>query len=409
MANNMISTTETVLPPKAHSYLGKSAKQTSAAIGNFPRRYDIDALRSLAFLLLILYHVAMFYVADWGWHIKSIYQSELIKFPMILVNQWRMPLLFLVSGLACSFLLRKLSPSEFLKSRTLRLLVPFIVGCILVIPPQAYLQAKANGSLAANFDDMNYLQFLWHYFTFQGWPANAFDGAEYGFTWNHLWFIPYIATYTILLVPIRKLLPAAKLEASFNKIGMASLILVPVLIQIAWKIITDDKDINHTFFADTYAHGIYFTFFVIGYLLADQEHLWSIIVKLRWFALGVGIVTYIFLLSLWWVFHQIPARDVFIGVTASFNQWFWLLAGLGWAATLLNHPYQWIKYINDRVYPWYIFHQTIIIIAAYYLSMQALGGIVESFLVTLITVLGCWLSTVIIAKSKTLKVLFGMK
>src|SRR5688572_7752209 len=35
------------------------------------RRHDIDALRALAFCLLILYHLAMLYVADWDWHIKS--------------------------------------------------------------------------------------------------------------------------------------------------------------------------------------------------------------------------------------------------------------------------------------------------------------------------------------------------
>jgi peptidoglycan/LPS O-acetylase OafA/YrhL len=35
------------------------------------RRHDIDALRVLAFALLILYHLAMLYVADWEWHLKS--------------------------------------------------------------------------------------------------------------------------------------------------------------------------------------------------------------------------------------------------------------------------------------------------------------------------------------------------
>ena len=35
------------------------------------RRHDIDALRALAFGLVILYHVAMYYVAGWHWHLKS--------------------------------------------------------------------------------------------------------------------------------------------------------------------------------------------------------------------------------------------------------------------------------------------------------------------------------------------------
>ena len=32
------------------------------------RRYDLDWLRIIAFGLLILYHVGMFYVT-WGWHV----------------------------------------------------------------------------------------------------------------------------------------------------------------------------------------------------------------------------------------------------------------------------------------------------------------------------------------------------
>ena len=69
------------------------------------RRHDIDALRVIAFGLLILYHVCMFYVLDWGWHVKSTYQAEWLQWPMQFVNQWRMPLLFVISGLAV--LLRK--------------------------------------------------------------------------------------------------------------------------------------------------------------------------------------------------------------------------------------------------------------------------------------------------------------
>src|SRR3546814_17972508 len=41
-----------------------------------PRRHDIDALRVIAFGLLIVYHVGMGYVADWGFHVKSAYKAE---------------------------------------------------------------------------------------------------------------------------------------------------------------------------------------------------------------------------------------------------------------------------------------------------------------------------------------------
>ena len=69
-----------------------------------PRRHDIDALRVLAFALLILYHTAMAYVDGWGFHLKSDYTAEWLQWPMLLVNRWRMQLLFLLSGIAIALM-----------------------------------------------------------------------------------------------------------------------------------------------------------------------------------------------------------------------------------------------------------------------------------------------------------------
>ena len=68
------------------------------------RRHDIDALRALAFALVILYHVAMYYVAGWHWHLKSPHEAEWLQWPMRALNLWRMDLVFLISGLALGFL-----------------------------------------------------------------------------------------------------------------------------------------------------------------------------------------------------------------------------------------------------------------------------------------------------------------
>ena len=53
---------------------------------NNERHYDIDWLRTLAFGVLILYHVGMYYVTDWGWHIKSEETSTILQDIMILTN-----------------------------------------------------------------------------------------------------------------------------------------------------------------------------------------------------------------------------------------------------------------------------------------------------------------------------------
>ena len=374
------------------------------------RRYDIDALRVLAFSILIFYHVGMLYVANWGFHIKSAYQYDWVKFPMLLVNQWRMPLLFLISGIASSFLIYKFNTIGFIKSRSLRLLVPFITGVILIVPPQAYIQALANGSISHNFGQMSYLDFLIHYFSFQAWPTDAFDGSEYGFTWNHLWFIPYLFAYTLLLAPFAMLLRVSGLHAKFMQIGPVMLIVMPVIIQIIWQLtLNDEKAISHALVDDWYAHAMYGTFFILGYLISDNAEIWKKIIALRWVSLIGALACYCLLIALWFKFNQHEWQDHLEGLIATLNQWLWLLAVLAWSGKLLNQPRTWLKYANNRIYPWYILHQTITIIAAYFLAKLTLGGPMEFALVLTVTITGCWAITeYFIRRQKHVKFLFGM-
>ena len=91
------------------------------------RRHDLDWIRIGAFLLLILYHVGMFYV-PWDWHVKSSHEVPALEPIMQLTNPWRLTLLFLVSGAATRFLADSLAhdgrvgAGRLAGSRILRLL-----------------------------------------------------------------------------------------------------------------------------------------------------------------------------------------------------------------------------------------------------------------------------------------------
>ncbi len=144
---------------------------TSAIISTSPRRYDIDALRIFAFTLLILYHVSMLYALGEDWHVKSAYQTDALHIPRLLVNQWRMSLLFVISGLAVSFVWQRYSAGRFALRRTRQLLVPLIFGMAFVVAPQCYYQALSNGVIEPGF-----LRFMGQYLTFQDFPGEAWAG-----------------------------------------------------------------------------------------------------------------------------------------------------------------------------------------------------------------------------------------
>src|SRR6056297_268269 len=97
------------------------------------RRYDLDWLRVLVFGLLIFYHAGMFFV-PWEWHLKNNQLSDGLQWPMLFVNQWRLPILFIISGMGTAFAFRKRSRGQFIIERSKRLLVPLIAGIILVVP-----------------------------------------------------------------------------------------------------------------------------------------------------------------------------------------------------------------------------------------------------------------------------------
>jgi hypothetical protein len=81
------------------------------------RRFDLDWVRIIAFMLLILYHVGMYYVT-WDWHVKSPHASHAIEPLMQLTSPWRLSLLFLVSGVATAYLLARQGNMGFLRGRS---------------------------------------------------------------------------------------------------------------------------------------------------------------------------------------------------------------------------------------------------------------------------------------------------
>ncbi|MDH5823974.1 acyltransferase family protein [Luteimonas sp. RD2P54] len=373
------------------------------------RRHDIDALRVLAFALLILYHCGMFYVADWGWHIKSAHVAEWLQWPMLMVNQWRMSLLFLISGLAVNFLLRRSAPGAFAWSRARRLLVPLLFGMAVVVPPQAYLQALSNGAFAGN-----YAQFLLHYFTFRPWPPGAFDGSHVGITWNHLWYLPYLLAYSLLLAALLPLLrgrAGRALRERFRGLRGWRLWLLPALpLAVATWLLSARFPTTHDLVQDWHSHAIYFAMFLYGYWIGADEELWAELKRRRWWLLAAALLA--FAAFLWLLFNTrpgpTPARALF-DLVQRLNAWTWILMVLGWGHHLLNRPFRWLAYASQAVYPWYVLHQTIIVVAGYWLAKLALGPVVEPALVVLATVAGCLLIHEYgIRRVRALRPLFGV-
>src|SRR5450432_1689069 len=110
------------------------------------RRYDIDWLRVIAIGLLLLYHVAIGF-QSWGIMIGFITNDkpwESLWIPMTLLNVWRIPLLFFVSGMGIYFAMERRSWKELIIERSRRIFIPFLFGMVCIVPISLMLWSKHN-------------------------------------------------------------------------------------------------------------------------------------------------------------------------------------------------------------------------------------------------------------------------
>jgi len=157
---------------------------------------------------------------------------------------------------------------------------------------------------------------------------------------------------------------------------------------------------------------MYGTIFLYGYIIGRDPGIWSEMARIRRWTLGLAIVAFPgFRLISGWAGEDPSAVQNFALFSAVYlNRWLWLLAILGWGYRLLNRPYRWLPYATEAVYPWYILHQSITVVAGYQLSRLALGPVVEPILLISITIGGCLvLHEFVVRRVSWLRPLFGLK
>ena len=385
------------------------------------RRYDIDWLRTLAFILLIFYHIGQFYVADWGWHVKSAYLSEFLKSIMLLVNQWRMPLIFLISGVALSLIEPKVSSAQLVKIRFTRVILPLLFGMFLIVPPQVYYELVQTEGYTAN-----YLEFLFLYLDInttmyaEHQLLTSRTGLSLGLiTYNHLWYLLYLFTYTLVYIAIKPILVKINWQEITRNISPLTILAIPFTLVLFYDLTLLKYFPDDTFvlIGDWYNHALYFTVFMLGYALAKSPNVWQTLINHRNVWLVLALVSYSLVIIRFnraWGFdvdynNASMVTQLLINIIWSGNKVFWLLAILGFAGAYLNKKHPILTYMNDAVLPWYILHQTLIIVFAMWLAKLELGPVFEPVLLILLTFISCAIGYEIIKRFAVTRFIFGLK
>lgn len=378
------------------------------------RRYDLDWVRVCAFGILVLYHVGMYYVS-WDWHVKSPHASETIEPLMLLSSPWRLSLLFLVSGSATAFLLAK-TPKGFMGPRSWRLLLPLIFGMLVIVPPQSFYEVL-DSRIPGGYHD-GYLAFWARYLAGDGSFCDD-DGCLDLPTWNHLWFVAYLWVYTVVLWLLLKLAPGL-LEKS--RTGLARLMSGPgvllwpaVLLAVVRLVLVARFESTHALVDDWYNHAQFFPMFMLGFLAARTDGVWKALKRLRWPALVIAVASYGLIV---WYFYGAgydeanPAPDalrMFQRVVWAINQWTSIAAILGFAFHLAPADSKALRYLTPAVFPVYILHQTVIVVAAYNLQPLNIPPLIEGPFLVLLTFAACFGAYEIIRRVRWMRPLFGLR
>ena len=370
------------------------------------RRVDLDWVRIGAFGLLILYHVGMFYVS-WGWHIKSAHPVTELEPLMLALNPWRLALLFLVSGVATRFMLRKTAVGALMRSRSSRLLIPLIFGMIVIVPPQAWIQVVEAVGYEGGFVDF----YLKYYFTF----GKAFcpNPCIILPTWNHLWFVAYLWVYTMALGLVVMTAPgmAGWIERRLAPLLSGALLLVvpSVLFGVFRLALLPSFPSTHALFGDWYNHALFAGIFLLGFLLAHAASFWSAIERQRWIALGLAVAFYASWIWLRWVREGGMPLWLYAGFAYGFYQWLCIVAVLGFARRWLNRDSAVRRYLTDAIFPYYIVHQTAIIVIAHALRGSGISAGLEAAIILGGTAASCIVTFEIVRRVAWLRPLFGLK
>ena len=350
-----------------------TARQSSA--GSLPpeiSRLDfLDATRAFALVLGIVFHACLSFTPSFmGWAVQDISTSPLVGMFFTVSHSFRMETFFLLAGFFAHVMLHRKGTADFVRSRAIRIGVPFVVGWFLLRPLLVSGWIMGSASLRGDYhfwpgirDGFESLKSL---------PAGIFTGS-------HLWFLYYLALITAMTLVLRGVM---KLSGSWGG-AMAkrsdgvvawlahSRLSLPVLViptavtlwfMRFWAVDTPDQ----TLLPNLPVTLLYGGFFLLGWMFGRQPDAITGFVRLtpeRWILAGVGIAATILLGGI----EQDPGHPHYaaahVEFAASYAVTMWSLVSLtiGVFKKSCSEPRLWTRYVADSSYWLYLIHLPIVV------------------------------------------------
>lgn len=363
------------------------------------RYYDIDWLRVLGMAGIFLFHNARFFNEE-DWHVKNAQLDFGMSVFVAILNQFIMPLFFVLSAMATYYALQHRTGSAFIRERASRLLIPLIFGIFVLIPPQVYIERLSHGEFQGSFFD-----FLPHYF--DGWYG---FGGNFAWMGLHLWYLLMLFLFSAIMLPIFQRMNGSSLSRFgnfFTKPFTVYLFFIPIAI-IEMLVNLFPETVGRRDFGG-WSPLTYLVIFFLGYVLMTDERYRPAIERVRFTSLTLSLLAMTIGFTLVLAFDVSTYHPIFSWIRG-FNTWMWLLTFLGFASPHLNFDNNYLKYANEAVLPFYILHQTVIVIIGFFIANWTLAVFPKYLLLAGTTFIVIMiLYEFLVKRIQVLRFLFGMK
>jgi len=384
--------------------LMKTIEENSTAdIRNFERRYDIDWLRILGILLVFIFHCGRPFDTEL-WHIKNDVLKEGMTVLMYFLGGAGMPIFFIIAGMGTFYALRYVKGGQYALNRVVRLLVPFAIGLFSHIPVQVYLEQVSHGLFSGTF-----FQFYRQMFT--GTYANGRIG-DFDIYGLHLWFL-----ITLLVISLVTLLGTVyyskdknldrldKFTNFLNKPGMLYLLPIPIILFEITNVLTGE----FIPILGGWSVLTHLAFFVYGYLFASNVKFKKTIEKHAIPALIVIVVCSALLIFLdSFGLNERAVTSLFL-ILGTLYSWSFLVCLFALFSKFMNRNNKARKFLNELVMPFYVIHQTIIVVLGFFIIQLNIHFFAKYIILILTSFTACVILLMIIKYLNPLRFIFGMR
>lgn len=335
------------------------------------RRHYLDDLRWATVLLVVVYHI--FYLFNACGVLGGVGNFSVPQYQdgfLIFVYPWAMVLMFVIAGMSARYALEKRTAGEFVKTRTVKLLVPSTLGLLALQWVVGYLNVYIGGGL----ESMRQAAPL---------PVRYLIYALSGT--GPLWFAQTLWLISLVLVLIRKLDKNDRLYALGAK-------LPPALLPLGCLLLWGGAQVGNVPVLTMYRFGIYSVAFFLGYFFLSQEKAQDFLVRWRWLTLPVALAAggvYV-----WCYFGGNYTSDACLkSYFTNLYAWLAVLAILGCGKAWCDKSNAFTVYMNRASYGVYVLHYLFALLSCWTLkTYTALPVAVIYLLATLLTLAGTFAS-----------------